>query len=163
MSKVVFLDTSVLLNLLNVPNKNSDYATVLARFKDLVRQRVTLIIPIAAVVEVGNHLAQLAGFERRDRSEQFAGILGQSLKGQTPWVVSGTTWNADFLAELVQGSAHRQGMVDLCTGGVGTGDGAILLEVERFRQRIDLPRGRPIELWTLDNELLKAYVAQANG
>jgi hypothetical protein len=156
MHSVVFLDTSVMLNILDVPYKNSDRVTVLARFTDLVMQGVTLIIPIAAIVEVGNHLAQLTGEERRDRAVRFAEMLSMSLQGQTPWVVSGTIWDPAFLGELVEGHTLRPGMVDLCTTGVGTGDGSILLEVERYRQRSDLPSGLPVELWSLDKGL-QAY------
>lgn len=68
MAEVVFVDSSVLLNLLDVPGKNSDRGGVTAEFKAHAASGVTLIIPMAAVVEVGNHIAQLPGHDRRDRA-----------------------------------------------------------------------------------------------
>ena len=147
----------MLLNVLDVPRKNGERTAVLPRFRKLATSGVALmVIPMAAVIEVGNHIAQLPGSERRDRAVRFADFLRQSLSGTPPWVVSDATWDAGFLDELVQGHAHRPGLVDLCSGGVGTGDGSILLELERYRKRSDVPSGLPVELWSLD-EGLRAY------
>lgn len=158
MQRVVFLDTSVLLNLLDVPRKNGEREAVLPRFRELAKSGAALmVIPMAAVIEVGNHIAQLAdGGVRRDRMDRFADFLRRSLSGTPPWVVSGSTWDAGFLAELVEGHEQRPGMVDLSSRGVGAGDGSILLELERYRRRSDVPSGLSVELWSLD-EGLQAY------
>ncbi len=153
---MVFLDTSVLLNVLDVPGKNSHRAQITSEFKRLVSGGATLVIPIAAVIEVGNHLAQLSGHERRDRALRFSEFLQRSLEGRAPWVVSGAGWDAAFLGGLLQGDDMRPGLVDLCTGGVGSGDASILLELSRYRSRSDLPSALPVRLWTLD-EGLGAY------
>lgn len=158
MERVVFLDTSVLLNILDVPRKNGQRDAVLPRFRELAKSGVALmVIPIAAVIEVGNHIAQLAdGGVRRERMEHFVRFLRQSLVGQPPWVVSGATWDAGFLAELVEGHERRPGMVDLSSRRVGAGDASILLELERYRQRSDVPSQLPVELWSLEAGL-QAY------
>lgn len=158
MERVVFLDTSVLLNVLDVPRRKGQRDAVLPRFREVAKSGVALmVIPMAAVIEVGNHIAQVAdGGVRRDRMERFVRFLRQSLSGQPPWVVSGATWDAGFLAELVEGHERRPGMVDLSSGGVGAGDGSILLELERYRQRSDVPSRLPVELWSLDAGL-QAY------
>lgn len=158
MQSVVFLDTSVLLNVLDVPNKNGERAAVVPRFKELARSRGSLmVIPMAAVIEVGNHIAQLDdGRVRRERMERFADFLRSSLSGTPPWVVSGATWDGPFLADLVEGHEQRPGIVDLSSTGVGAGDGSILLELERYRQRSDVPTKLPVELWSLDQGL-QAY------
>lgn len=153
MRRIVFLDTSVLTNVLDVPGKNGERDVVVPRFRELAKDGSTLIIPIAAVIEVGNHIAQLPGDARRDRSHRFESFLRQSLDGKPPWVVSGAIWDIEFLRELVEGHPRRPSMVTLCTAQVGTGDGSILLEVERFRQRSDVPSAIPIELWSLDGGL----------
>ncbi len=158
MQRVVFLDTSVLLNVLDVPGKNGERQLVVPRFSELVRSGTTLmIIPMAAVIEVGNHISQLAdGGVRRDRMRRFADFLRKSLSGHPPWVVSGSTWDSEFLGELVEGRLGRPGLVDLSSGGVGAGDGSILLELERYRRRSDVPSQLPVELWSLDQGL-QAY------
>lgn len=126
------------------------------RYTDLQGASALFVVPIAAVVEVGNHIAQLAGSERRKPAQALVSLLRLSLQGEAPWAVSGTTWDELFLRELVDGHPVRPGLVDLCQTGVGTGDGSILLELQRYRQRTDIPSGLPIELWTLDQGL-QAY------
>ncbi len=152
MSAVVFVDTGVLLNLLDVPHKNSDREGVVREFKHLVSSGCLLIIPIAAVVEVGNHIAQLPGDLARDRAKRFVDFLRRSIGGQPPWVVSGARWDTDYLRALVEGN-HRPGLVDLATQGIGSGDASIMLEIDRYRARTDLPSGQPVRLWTLDRSL----------
>lgn len=153
MAEVVFLDTSVLLNVLDVPRKNSDRDQVRAEFARLGVEGATLIIPIAAVVEVGNHLAQLPGHERRDRSRTFATFLRASVDGAAPWVVSGASWDDSFLRALLDGDQTRPSLEELCASGGGSGDSSILLELQRYRARTDLPSSLPIRLWTLDRSL----------
>lgn len=153
MARVVFLDTSVLLNVLNVPRKNGERAMVLPRFRDLVKAGAVLIIPMAAVIEVGNHIAQLPGDSRHARATVFEDFLRKSVEGTPPWVVAGTSWDETFLRDLVEGHAVRPGVVALCVQSIGTGDGSILLEVERYKQRSDMPSAQPIELWSLDTGL----------
>lgn len=153
MAGAVFLDTSVLCNVLDVPGKNGERDQVMPRFETLRTDGTLLVVPIAAVIEVGNHISQLPEGARRNRSEVFETFLRQSLSATPPWVVSGAPWDIGFLDGLLTGHTRRPGMVDLCDRGVGTGDGSILLEVERFRQRADLPSNLPIELWSLDRAL----------
>ncbi len=143
MAEVVFLDTNVLLNVLDVPGKNSDRAEVVTEFRRLRAAGATLIIPIAAVVEVGNHLAQLAGHERQDRSRTFAAFLRASIDGAAPWVVSGASWDESFLRALLDGNGVRPTFEQLCASGVGSGDTSILLELQRYRSRVDLPSELP--------------------
>lgn len=154
MADVVFVDTSILLNLLDVPGKSSDKDTVVDEFRSLVAAQATLIIPIAAVVEVGNHIAQLAnGRYRKDRAERFQTFLRASLDGQLPWVVSGASWDEPFLEGLLAGEHPVPGLSELAQQGVGSGDASILQELNRYRSRSDLPTGLPVRLWTLDTSL----------
>lgn len=154
MAEVVFVDTSVLLNLLAVPGKNSDRDALTAEFKAAASAGVLLIIPIAAVVEVGNHIAQLAdGTVRRDRATSFTDFLRKSIDGAAPWVVSGASWNETFLRRLIDGHGSRPGLVELSSVGLGAGDASILHELDRYRSRSDLPSALPVRLWTLDTQL----------
>ena len=151
MATVVFVDTSVLLNVLDVPGKNSDRTTVIAEFKALVAASTTLDIPVAAVIEVGNHIAQLpSGADRRSRAAQFSLFLSRSLTGEAPWVVSGIPWDSPFLHRIVGGHEVLPTLVDFCTAQVGGGDASILHELSSYRQRADLPSALPVRLWTLD-------------
>lgn len=95
---VVFLDSSVLFNLLDVPGKNSDRETVVAEFQRLARDGSTFIFPITAVIETGNAIAQLAdGHQRRNCMEKFVALLSQALATAVPMAVSGVPWDPEFL------------------------------------------------------------------
>lgn len=51
MTEVVFLDSSVLFNILGVPRKCSDRAEVVARFKEQAENGATFVFPMTAVAE----------------------------------------------------------------------------------------------------------------
>ena len=60
MSAIILVDTSVLMNVLNVPGFNQQRAAVLAELEDLLNANDHLFIPMASVFEAGNHIARLA-------------------------------------------------------------------------------------------------------
>ncbi len=155
MRRVVFLDSSVLLNLLEVPRKSSQRKEALSRFKELRKPDagVLLVIPIAAVVEVGNHLAQLHRDERSKPCEAFGTLLRLAIEGRAPFLLSGAGWDGDFLTTLIEGPTPDRRMDVLCQRGVGAGDASILLEVEHYRDRVDVGSSTPCEIWTYDNGL----------
>jgi hypothetical protein len=158
MEEAIFLDSSVLLNILDVPGKNNKRPTVLPRFQALCGSGShLLVIPMAAVLEVGNHIAQISdGAVRRLLAERLVTFLRMSMQGAPPWVVSGAVWDTAFLHDLVEGSPPRPNLVELATQGIGAGDASILLEAQRYRERVDLPSGLPLQIWSLD-EGLQSY------
>lgn len=83
--EVVFLDSSVLFNLLDVPGKNSDREAITARFRRLARDGATFVFPVTAVIETGNVIAQLAdGHSRRTCMERFVEWLRGALATTAP-------------------------------------------------------------------------------
>lgn len=154
MTEVVFLDSSVLFNLLRVPHKCSDRAVVLAEFEELRLKGAIFVFPVTAVVETGNVIAQLDGYDRRVCMERLVGLLRHALGTVAPWAVSGVPWDGDFLGALIDGGGSRLPLVDFATSGIGSGDASLLLEIERYRAKV--PSATPIRLWTLD-KVLSAY------
>ena len=72
MSSIVIVDTSVLLNIMDVPSRNQHKEDVLNRLEALIEARDHLFIPMAAIVAVGNHIAQVkSGAHRRAAAERF--------------------------------------------------------------------------------------------
>lgn len=155
MRRIVFLDSSVLLNLLAVPRKSSQREEVVRRFQELRKPEagVLLVVPIAAVVEVGNHLAQLHRDERAKPCQAFGDLLRAAVAGRVPFLLSGAGWDGDFLSQLIEGPTPDRRMDVLCQRGVGAGDASILLEVEHYLDRIDVGSGTPCEIWTYDDGL----------
>ena len=79
MPPIVIVDTSVLLNVLDVPGFNRDRGTVLDRFEELVDDGANLLLPMGAVFETGNHVAHLPGGQQPPtvcRSAQGPGTTG---------------------------------------------------------------------------------------
>lgn len=152
MAGVVFLDSSVLFNLLDVPAKNSDRSEVIARFQRLARDATTFVFPVTAVIETGNVIAQLPdGHARRACMERFVEWLRKALTTTAPLAVSGVPWDESFLTALIDGGGDRMSLLDFATAGLGSGDASLLLEMDRYRGQV--PSATPINLWTLDEAL----------
>ncbi|MDX3238902.1 hypothetical protein PV392_25055 [Streptomyces sp. ME03-5709C] len=138
------------MNLLNVPNKNSDHAEVTKRLAK-IREACDLVLPVTAVIETGNHVAQIKDGGTRGRcAERFAGVIRMSISGQAPWVLNTVAWDAEFLQSLLDGAGTGSNLVDLARAKLGCGDLSILTEVERYGARTSRVR---ISVWTLDEQL----------
>lgn len=144
MPSIVIVDTSVLLNVLDVPGFNQRRATVLDRFEELVNAAANLLLPMGAVFETGNHVAQLAdGRKRRRYAEVYRDRVREALAGRAPWtLVPGpdTDQLADLLGSFPESAMQGVGMVDL----------SIVKVWERACARH--PRRR-VSIWSLDHHL----------
>lgn len=58
MSSICLIDTSIFLNLLNVPNCNELNQEVIEDFETFVETGCTFLLPMVTIVETGNHIAQ---------------------------------------------------------------------------------------------------------
>jgi hypothetical protein len=58
MSSICLIDTSIFLELLNVPNYNQHRASVLEDFKTYSQAGCTFLLPMATILETGNHIAR---------------------------------------------------------------------------------------------------------
>lgn len=155
MAEVHFVDTSVLLELLAVPGKSQQPERIRERLGDLIAEGAQLVLPIAAVIETGNHITQLRdGTSRRSCAERFVALLRLTAAERLPWVLHTVAWDERMLAKLCDGTAMTGPFVDLAGAGViGTGDLAILAECESYAERTAHVE---VKVWTLD-ERLAAY------
>ena len=72
MNAICLIDTTVLLNLLNVPNRSQNSKQISEEFTDFVELDCTFIIPLVAVIETGNHISQNGdGRLRRESANRF--------------------------------------------------------------------------------------------
>ena len=151
MREVEFVDTSVLLNILDVPGKNQDHEGVVEGLREKNARGVQLIIPASAVIETGNHITNLAdGHSRRICAERFEKVLGAVARGELPWALHQVDWGDRFLERLCVGVVGTGSFVDCATQGLGCGDLAILVERELFLERSAFSGAR---VWTLDEQL----------
>ena len=81
MPGVIVVDTTVLLNVLDVPGRNQHRDDVLQRFEKVMEA----LLPMAAVFEAGNHIAKLAdGQQRRRFAAVFCDQVRAALNGGHP-------------------------------------------------------------------------------
>ncbi|WP_445400889.1 hypothetical protein ACSMX9_07120 [Streptomyces sp. LE64] len=150
--RVEFVDTSILCNLLEVPGKCQDRDEVREQLR---RKRAArdcdLLLPVTAVIETGNHIAQLSdGYLRRTSAEKFAEVLRMVVAGRAPWALNEVEWNAMHLNALVDGGSSGMTLVEHAVNGVGCGDLNILVERDRYLARTS---GVAATVWTLDGGL----------
>jgi predicted nucleic acid-binding protein len=144
MSSIVIVDTSVLLNIMDVPDRNQHKGQVLNRLAVLIEAGDHLFIPMAAIVEVGNHIAQVKiGAHRRSAAERFVKEVRSALKDEAPWKPINFPSNQEVLSWL-------NAFPDSATQGVGMGDLSIKKEWEELCNRHRMSR---VWVWTLDADL----------
>ncbi|MFI0978902.1 hypothetical protein ACH4SP_18110 [Streptomyces sp. NPDC021093] len=153
--RVEFVDTSILCNLLEVPGKSQDREKVV---EELKRKRgedaCDLLLPVTAVIETGNHIAQLPnGYDRRICAERFDAVLRMVVEGKAPWALNEVEWDAAHLSALLEGGSTGSSLVEHASNQLGCGDLNILIERDRYLARTS---GVVAKVWTLDG-LLSAY------
>jgi hypothetical protein len=145
MSSIVLVDTSVLLNVLNVPGRNQDYEAVLSELGELIEAGVLLFIPMAAIIETGNHIAHMGGDGRlrRQAAERFVGVIDDALKDKAPWKPMNFPDAVHLLGWLGEfpDSAMRK---------VGMGDLSIKKEWEQLCSKYPMSR---VRVWSVDEDL----------
>jgi len=152
MARVLFIDTSVLCEIIEVPGKSQRRDEVASELEQLRGEGVQLVLPIATIIETGNHIAQAAnGQARRACAERFCNLLRATAQGRVPWVLHSVSWDHRMLRLLCDGLASTGSFVDLAAAGVlGTGDLSILAESELFAERT---AHLEVGVWTHDEKL----------
>ena len=94
MRKVLIIDTSLLCVWLQVPGKDTagnnewNYQRVNQKIEAEITKATTLVLPLAVVIETGNHIAQskTANSENKRRiAQKFAEIITYAADETTPW------------------------------------------------------------------------------
>jgi len=92
MQKVAILDTSVMCCWLQIPGKETagsghqkwDYKRIDDLLKERIREGYFLVLPMATVIETGNHISQ-ANSLRFEVATELGKILSQASRGDSPW------------------------------------------------------------------------------
>lgn len=136
------IDTSVLDNLLAVPKWCQDQERALAELQAYSDQGVQLLLPLAAIYESGNHIAQATG-DHRAAAERFVVLVRKAVDGEAPFRLAELHDEADikgWLGSFVERATQRIGMADL----------SIIHLWERLRSQA---RGRRVFIWSYDGDL----------
>ena len=145
MKAVAIVDTSIFCELLNIPNMNSSREKVIRKFKNLIDEDTSFLLPMAAVYETGNHIAQLPdGGNRRRFAEVFVEQVQQAIRGEAPWIIL----QVPTLEEI---GMWLNKFPDSAMRTASMGDLSIVEEWEKAIARTPYLR---VFIWSLDKDLM---------
>ncbi|CAN5214571.1 hypothetical protein BH18ACT4_BH18ACT4_13340 [soil metagenome] len=154
--KVTFIDTSFLCELLDVPGKCATGDAHRAELEARHAGGERFVIPITAVVETGNHIAQAKAGDRRAAARRLIELLLEAVRGDGRFELHEVAWDEGFLVALAGGDSTGQTFIDLAGNGqMGGGDVAILVERDRYVANSGFQR-QNFAIWTLE-AVLGAY------
>lgn len=155
MKKVLILDTSILCAWLRVPGKETcgpdyarwNYQSVKHKIDSEIESGTTLILPLASIIETGNHIAQANG-DKHAVVNKFVAYIEDAIDGTVPW--------AAFTEQsrLIGDDALKRTLSiwkKTASSGQSLGD-ALIVEVAKYYAAYNIP----VEIFTGD-EGLKAY------
>ena len=155
MKKVLLIDTSILCLHLDIPGKNTakhwDKTSVADKIKAETEKNTEFVLPLATIIETGNHIAQIrSGHKdaRYQRASELIELLKKSARQESPWVASlgqHELWKMDELAKTLND------WPTLAAAEQSIGDRTIILLAEFYQKR-----GYLVEIFT-DDEQLKSY------
>lgn len=86
MSNVHFVDTSVLVELLDIPKMNDHHAQAQKEYEELAVKGDVFVLPVAVLVETGNHIAHIPdGTKRRQVADHFSALVQQAIRSEGNW------------------------------------------------------------------------------
>ena len=155
MKRVLIIDTSILCVWLEVPGMDTcgpDHdrwhkQKVDNKIQSEMQQKTTFVLPLASIIETGNHIAQ-ASHSRKERGEALADLMRKSADQQSPWAAfseQSVLWSAERLKSLADS------WPDLAAQKLSLGDLMIKDVAEYYAQM-----GFAVEILTGDQGL-KAY------
>lgn len=153
MSSICIIDTSVFLNLLNVPGKNQDKEAVTTSYAEYAELGATFILPMATIIETGNHIAQNGdGGTRRKTAERFCKAVKGAFNGDAPYQPSEfpnsgevLTWIDNFPEQAGANKSPKK-------TGEGTSFGDLSI-IEEFKKCVNRFSTREVFVWSLDSDL----------
>ena len=122
-------------------------------------KRTTLILPLATLIETGNHIAQVKAPHTQKRyplAKELANILVKAIDEESPWAAfteQSVLWGKETLKEIAEEwpSLAAQADAKKDKGGLSMGDVTIKRVAEYY-----LKMGYEVEILTCD-EALKTY------
>lgn len=145
MSTVYFVDTSVLLNLLKVPNRSQQYEEIKKQYEERVKEGASFVFPTAALIETGNHIAQIKdGNLRRKTAKKFVDFISKAIDLKD---------NMSVVPEITLDELHRiiGHFPDHAAQNVGFGDISIIEQFNSYWEK-----KQPIgiaSIWSTDKHL----------
>lgn len=144
MSVVRFVDTSIMVNLLNVPGKNQDHTRVKEAYQQMVANGDTFVLPVATLVETGNHIANSSGADRFRIASKFVELIRLALSGNGNWYV-----RPEISPSVLESISQK--LPSNAAAGTGFGDTSIIEQFEEYWKK-EQPIGE-MRIWSIDHHL----------
>jgi hypothetical protein len=155
MSSVCLIDTSVFLNLLNIPNRNQTHEQVLKDYQIYEESGCLFFLPMATIIETGNHIAQNGdGNIRRKNASWFVEQVKAAFNGEAPWIPSQFPQKEEILLWVDQfPELAGKNKAPNKQEGMSFGDLSIIQEYQKACARFPMTE---VFIWSLDSDL-KTY------
>jgi hypothetical protein len=141
-----FIDTSIMTNLLEIPARCDKAQEIQDDFKQAIDAGETFILPLATIIETGNHIAHISdGRLRRSIAEKFTIFIRLSLDNEAPWFYDEYKLSKEDLLYIVTEFPQK------AMEKVGVGDISIIRQYEIFKEKYNAI-GR-IMIWSNDAHL----------
>ena len=152
MSSICLIDTSIFLEILNVPNYNQHRESVLEDFETYFQAGCTFLLPMATILETGNHIAQNGdGTLRRKTAIHFVEQVKAAFTGEAPWRPTPFPNTAEILLWIDQfPDLAGKNKAPLKLEGTSFGDLSIIQE---FHKSCNLFSMSEVFIWSLDSDL----------
>lgn len=155
MKKILIIDTSILCVYLEVPDMDDcgsdgdkwNYLRVSQKLSNEIQNNSILVLPMATLIETGNHVAQAKG-DRYNVAKKLSEIIIKVANEEEPWAAftfQRKLWDEDGLVKLAEN------WPTLAARGISIGDATIKDVAEYYAQS-----GYNVEILTGDSGL-KSY------
>lgn len=149
--EILLVDTSILTEILQVPGKSNPERGIITELKNKITHDDELFLPLATILETGNHIAQSRG-ARYDCAHSFVNFVNSALAGASPFKTL-QFWNQEDLVQWISEFPSE------ASAGRGIGDLSIIKDFEKLKTIY--PSAQPIRIWSLDTHL-SSFVQQGN-
>lgn len=144
-----FMDTSIVMNLLEIPNRCEHAEEVKKEFLSAVQAQETMILPMATIIESGNHISHIAdGNVRREKAIRFQEFLRKTANNEALWKLYGLKMDREDLLALADKFPEYA-----LTMEMGIGDMSIIRFYEKYKKEV--PAIGHIMIWSTDKHLMQ--------
>lgn len=148
---ICLIDTTIFCEVLEVPRMCSEpRGAFLATLKRKIEDGETLLLPMATILETGNHIGQNGdGQKRREAAQRFADMVTKAIEGKIPFTPT-PFFDAEALSAWLSEFPDWATRNDAKGKGGGLGDSSIRKEWSRQRE---LHPNRRVYVWSNDIHL----------
>lgn len=151
---IILLDTSILLNLLEIPDRCQEKEAVQREFENYPEEVNRFILPFSTIWETGNFIAHIKTGKdvRKKYALLFCELVKDAMTGKAPFRVVDPPKNEDVLEWLTTfpEAAGSDKSPKKPTEGISWGDHSIIQTFEKLKKKMKMTS---IKIWSIDRDL----------